>query len=158
MKSPFQNNHALLDDIQAVLAKRGRNLWWLGQSGFLVAQNGRGLLFDPYLSDSLTRKYANTDKPHVRMTELVVNPAALGSLGIIDVITSSHNHTDHLDAETLAPLLPRYVSTVDSGNLAGHLLTLSAGLLECPDQKILGPEVFSGLRDTLGVLKELAGG
>ena len=105
MKSPFQNNHALLDDIQAVLAKRGRNLWWLGQSGFLVAQNGRGLLFDPYLSDSLTRKYANTDKPHVRMTELVLNPAALGSLGVIDVITSSHNHTDHLDAETLVPLL-----------------------------------------------------
>jgi L-ascorbate metabolism protein UlaG (beta-lactamase superfamily) len=34
-----------------------------------------------------------------------VDPAALGALGVIDVITSSHNHTDHLDAETLRPLL-----------------------------------------------------
>jgi cyclic beta-1,2-glucan synthetase len=36
--------------------------------------------------------------------------------------------------ETLAPLLPRYVSTVDSGNLAGHLLTLRQGLLALPER------------------------
>lgn len=35
------------------------------------------------------------------------------------------------DTRTLAPLLPAYVSTVDSGNLAGALLTLSVGLREC---------------------------
>jgi len=60
------------------------------------------LLIDPYLSDSLTDKYANTDKPHVRMSELVVDP---GSLNFIDLITSSHNHTDHLDGPTLTALL-----------------------------------------------------
>ena len=54
------------------------------------------------LSDSLTRKYAGTNKPHVRMTELVIDPARLT---FVDVCTSSHNHTDHLDAETLNPLL-----------------------------------------------------
>jgi L-ascorbate metabolism protein UlaG (beta-lactamase superfamily) len=59
-------------------------------------------LFDPYLSDSLTTKYADTDKPHVRMTERALAPA---SLDFIDVVTSSHTHTDHLDAETLRPLL-----------------------------------------------------
>jgi cyclic beta-1,2-glucan synthetase len=32
------------------------------------------------------------------------------------------------DTRTLEPLNPRYISSVDSGNLAGHLLTLSAGL------------------------------
>src|SRR5207249_5749302 len=61
--------------------------------------------FDPYLSDSLTRKYQNSDKPHVRITERVVDPSALGAPGVIDVITSSHHHTDHFDAETLLPLL-----------------------------------------------------
>ncbi len=61
------------------------------------------------------------------------------------------------DTRTLKPLPPLYVSTVDSGNLAGHLLTLSAGLVECADQKILGPQIFSGLRATIGVLRELAG-
>jgi L-ascorbate metabolism protein UlaG (beta-lactamase superfamily) len=77
-------------------------LWWLGQSGYLIQHDGLRLLVDPYLSDSLTVKYANTDKPHVRMTERVVDPARLD---FIDVITSSHNHTDHLDAETLVPIL-----------------------------------------------------
>jgi L-ascorbate metabolism protein UlaG (beta-lactamase superfamily) len=67
-----------------------------------VQWRGRHLLLDPYLSDSLTRKYAATDRPHVRMTARVVEP---GRLDFIDVVTSSHNHTDHLDAETLGPLL-----------------------------------------------------
>jgi L-ascorbate metabolism protein UlaG (beta-lactamase superfamily) len=60
------------------------------------------VLLDSYLSDSLTKKYSQTDKPHVRMTELVVDPA---QLSFVDVVTSSHNHTDHLDAETLRPIL-----------------------------------------------------
>ena len=59
-------------------------------------------MLDPYLSDSLTKKYSQTDKPHIRMTELVVDPARLS---FADVVTSSHNHTDHLDAETLCPIL-----------------------------------------------------
>jgi L-ascorbate metabolism protein UlaG (beta-lactamase superfamily) len=79
----------------------GFRLWWLGQSGFLVQWQGRHLLLDPYLSDSLTQKYAATDKPHVRMTARVVAPERLD---FIDLVTSSHNHTDHLDAETLGPL------------------------------------------------------
>ena len=76
-------------------------VWWLGQSGFLVCYGGECLLFDPYLSDSLTKKYAATDKPHVRMTARVVDPARLD---FVSVVTTSHNHTDHLDAETLAPI------------------------------------------------------
>jgi L-ascorbate metabolism protein UlaG (beta-lactamase superfamily) len=81
--------------------QRGFRLWWLGQSGFLLQWRGRHLLLDPYLSDSLTRKYAATDKPHVRMTRRVVAPERLD---FVDVVTSSHNHTDHLDGETLGPL------------------------------------------------------
>ena len=78
------------------------HLWWLGQSGFLVQWQNHHLLLDPYLSDSLTHKYAATDKPHVRMTEPVVAPERLN---FIDVVTSSHNHTDHLDKETLVALM-----------------------------------------------------
>jgi cyclic beta-1,2-glucan synthetase len=58
------------------------------------------------------------------------------------------------DTRTLEPLLPKYVSTVDSGNLAGHLLTLRQGLIETPSQKIIGPRLFEGLRDTLQVIIE----
>ncbi len=78
------------------------DLWWLGQSGFLLQWNGTCVLFDPYLSDSLTTKYEGTTKQHVRISELVIKPYLLDC---IDIVTSSHNHTDHLDAETLIPLL-----------------------------------------------------
>ena len=38
------------------------------------------------------------------------------------------------DTQSLRPLQPAYISTVDSGNLAGHLLTLRAGLVELLDR------------------------
>ena len=56
------------------------------------------------------------------------------------------------DTRTLEPLHPRYVSTVDSGNLVGHLLTLREGLLQLADQKILPPMALHGLIVTLRVL------
>jgi L-ascorbate metabolism protein UlaG (beta-lactamase superfamily) len=64
--------------------------------------DGRHLLVDPYLSDSLTAKYASTDKPHVCMTERVIAPERLD---FINVVASTHNHTDHFDPDTLGPLL-----------------------------------------------------
>ena len=54
------------------------------------------------------------------------------------------------DTRTLKPLIPFYVSTVDSGNLAGALHTLRAGLAELKSQPIFSPRVFAGLRDTIG--------
>ena len=54
---------------------------WLGQGGFELSDGEASILLDPYLSDSLTRKYAQTDKPHVRMTELA-NAAMLSSGGL----------------------------------------------------------------------------
>jgi len=97
---PLLRDAALLDDIRN--APGELRLWWLGQSGFLLRYNNHFLLLDPYLSDSLTEKYAATGKPHVRMTARVIAPERLVGL---EVITASHAHTDHLDAETLRPLL-----------------------------------------------------
>lgn len=102
MNPAYQKDDALLDDIARARAEGRSRVWWLGQSGFLVVTTEATILFDPYLSDSLTKKYITTDKPHTRVTERVIDP---GLLTGIDVITSSHNHTDHLDAETLLPLL-----------------------------------------------------
>lgn len=100
---PVLQDEALLADIAVANRRDGEfRLWWLGQSGFLLQWNGRHLLLDPYLSDSLTRKYASTPTPHIRMTALPVEP---GRLGFVDVVTCSHSHTDHLDPETLLPLL-----------------------------------------------------
>ena len=97
----FQKDEALLADIARPTDGDKLRIWWLGQSGFLLRHGGSLLLLDPYLSDSLTLKYAATDKPHTRMTEQVLTP---GDLRDIAVVTSSHNHTDHLDAGTLLPI------------------------------------------------------
>jgi L-ascorbate metabolism protein UlaG (beta-lactamase superfamily) len=102
---PVKQGEALAKEISDAKASGTENaidIWWLGQSGFLIQWNKKLLLLDPYLSDSLTKKYAATEKPHVRVSELVIDPSLL--LGI-DIVTSSHHHTDHLDGETLQPIL-----------------------------------------------------
>jgi L-ascorbate metabolism protein UlaG (beta-lactamase superfamily) len=103
MKTALLKNDEFLSDVHCAPAGSDiLHLWWLGQSGFLVQHEGRFLLMDPYLSDSLTRKYAGTDLPHVRLTERVVDP---DRLGFVSVCTCSHAHTDHMDPETLKPIL-----------------------------------------------------
>jgi len=61
------------------------------------------------------------------------------------------------ETRTLRPLPPLYVSSVDSGNLAGHLLVLSAGLRELAVDKVYSPQVWAGLRDTLEILRGVTG-
>jgi cellobiose phosphorylase len=60
------------------------------------------------------------------------------------------------DTQTLAPLPPHYVSAVDSGNLAGHLLTLAAGLERLADEPIASSRALDGIRDTLDVVADHA--
>jgi len=58
------------------------------------------------------------------------------------------------DTLSLQPLAPLYISAVDSGNLAGHLLTLRPGLLELIDAPVFQPRVLQGLLDTLPLLHD----
>ncbi|HEV8291993.1 MAG TPA: MBL fold metallo-hydrolase, partial [Tepidisphaeraceae bacterium] len=86
--------------------------------------------------DSLTKKYAGTDKPHVRMSERVVNPARMD---FVDVVTSSHNHTDHLDAETLIPLMKanpamRIVTPAANREFAAERLGIDASTVLAADE------------------------
>ncbi|MCE5299989.1 MAG: cyclic beta 1-2 glucan synthetase [Spirochaetia bacterium] len=58
------------------------------------------------------------------------------------------------NTETLQPLQPLYISSVDSGNLVGHLLVLRSGLNEMHGEKIVRAKIFEGLQDTLKVLED----
>jgi len=58
------------------------------------------------------------------------------------------------DTLSLKTLQPRYISTVDSGNLAGHLLTLRQGLLTLANQKTADKKLLEGLLDTIRVINE----
>ncbi len=57
------------------------------------------------------------------------------------------------DTQLAIPILPFYISTVDSGNLAGHLLAVKQALLEVRHRRLFGPATLSGLRDTTDVLR-----
>ncbi len=76
----------------------------------------------------------------------------------LDTMASLDRYLGHFynwyDTETLRPLHPLYISTVDSGNLAGHLLTLRPGLLLLGDLPILQRRTFKGIEDALAVLRD----
>jgi cellobiose phosphorylase len=79
----------------------------------------------------------------------------------LETMTGLERHRGHFynwyDTQSLQPLIPMYISTVDSGNLAGHLLTLRPGLIELLDRPILEARWLDGLGDTLGILEAAAG-
>ena len=81
------------------------------------------------------------------------------ALRTMDTLARHRGHFyNWYDTQSLEPLLPLYVSTVDSGNLAGHLLTLRQGLLELPDHDILGERWLEGISDTFQVLVDAVDG
>ncbi|HLX24165.1 MAG TPA: glucoamylase family protein, partial [Usitatibacter sp.] len=79
----------------------------------------------------------------------------------LDTMATLERHEGHFlnwyDTQSLKPLPPLYVSAVDSGNLAGHLMTLRPGLLEVLDDRVIEPRWFDGLADTVRALTEAAG-
>ncbi len=77
----------------------------------------------------------------------------------LDAMRSLDRHAGHFynwyDTRSGKPLPPTYISAVDSGNLAGHLLTLRPGLVSTPDEPIAGVRWFEGLADTLRALRDV---
>src|SRR5713226_6460586 len=78
----------------------------------------------------------------------------LGSLGKLQKFRG-HFLNWH-DTVALTPLWPQYVSVVDSGNLAGHLIALKQACLELPDHPLCDARMLSGLTDTVAALKQEA--
>jgi cyclic beta-1,2-glucan synthetase len=70
------------------------------------------------------------------------------------------------DTRSLAPLAPAYISTVDSGNLAGYLVALRTGLLDIADRQpspdgfgttgapVIGASFLEGLHDLIDLVDE----
>lgn len=77
----------------------------------------------------------------------------------LNTVQALEKYRGHLynwyDTITLSCLQPRYISSVDSGNFTGHLITLKQGLLALKDDKIFSVKAFlNGLRDTIAILLE----
>ncbi|MBK8986530.1 MAG: cellobiose phosphorylase [Chloroflexi bacterium] len=75
-----------------------------------------------------------------------------------DTLTRLERYRGHflnwIDTRSLHHLSPRYVSTVDSGNLAGCLLALKQACLNMPNEPVWRAERWRGLRDTLSLFDE----
>lgn len=76
-------------------------LFWLGQAGFVIESHQHRWLIDPYLSDSLAKKYRGAQFDHVRMMPAPIAPTEFPP---IDAVLCTHRHTDHMDPDTLQPL------------------------------------------------------
>lgn len=58
------------------------------------------------------------------------------------------------DTTTMQPLRPRYLSTVDSGNLAASLLVVRQGITELRDCPVLSNSLWDGLADTVLIAEQ----
>ncbi|MCR9136380.1 MAG: MBL fold metallo-hydrolase [Alphaproteobacteria bacterium] len=94
-----------LERIQGFSRHAEPGLFWLGQAGFWIETGRHRVLIDPYLSDSLAKKYAGKKHSHRRM---MPPPISVEALPRPDIVLITHAHTDHLDPETLGPLHSRF--------------------------------------------------
>ena len=88
------------DEVLAGLAANAgvESATWLGQAAFLISMGGKTILTDPYLSE-----YASP-VGFLGPRRFVPPGLAVGDLPPIDILIVSHNHYDHLDAETIEAL------------------------------------------------------
>lgn len=98
---PASRTEELAIWIRSSLPTRGVEIAWVGQAGFLIRSSEAFIGIDLYLSDSLAQKYKGARFEHIRMMEVPVEPSNLESL---DVLLSTHAHTDHLDPLTIEEL------------------------------------------------------
>lgn len=103
---PVQSGQQLLDDIRDTSVSHGEvAIWWLGQSGYAIKTKSKLFYVDLYLSEHLTAKYAETEKPHIRMTEA---PLRGNDLRFVKLIFASHKHSDHLDPGSIGDIFSNY--------------------------------------------------
>jgi len=148
-----------------------RRTWFFFES--FVGPDGHWLPPDNYQEDPNNVIAERTSPTNIGM--LLLSTLAAYDFGYIGVeqltlrlrntlrtVDRLEHYRGHLlnwyDIATLEPLEPRYVSTVDSGNLAGALLALEAGLYELGAAPVLPPQRWQGLDDTIALLVDQIAG
>ena len=77
------------------------------------------------------------------------------TLSTVNKLKKLHGHLfNWYDTTTLEPLLPQYISTVDSGNLAGHLHAVKQACVELPELRLFNKQLVEGLTDTIDAIAQ----
>ncbi|GIW00577.1 MBL fold metallo-hydrolase [Roseiflexus sp.] len=122
---------ALIAQINDLTVPRGQvALWALGQAGFVLKGGNAIAYIDPYLSNSVEE---NGGPP--RRFPIPINPALITNAR---VVLATHEHLDHTDAATLAPLMAASPSAVLVASLQGRQIALHAGI---PGERIITPRL-----------------
>jgi cyclic beta-1,2-glucan synthetase len=166
LSQPFHRAEPKLNSVQIRFLRRMARKTWGFFETFITVEN-HWLPPDNYQEAPIEALARRTSPTNMGLS-LLANLTAydFGYINMNQFVTRTSNalqtmvnlkrYRGHLynwySTETLEPLLPRYVSTVDSGNLAGHLLTLRQGLLALPDDALLHVHYLDGLEDTCDVL------
>ncbi len=170
LSRPLQRREARLSAAQSTFLRKIARKTWAFFDTF-VGEEDNWLPPDNYQEDPGPKIAHRTSPTNIGLM-LLANLAAhdfgyIGTESLIERTAASFRTMARLsryrghfynwyDTQTLQPLPPRYVSSVDSGNLAGYLLTLRAGLGALPDLPVLDQRVFDGVGDTLAVLADVA--
>jgi cyclic beta-1,2-glucan synthetase len=131
---------------------------WLPPDNFQVAhQNQLAMRTSPTnIGLWMTAVVGAHDSGYLTITQVIEKLSAT-----METLNRMERYNGHLlnwyDIGTLAPLLPRYVSTVDSGNLLGALWTLERGIEELLHTPLVNRTLFDGLADTGEILKQSNG-
>jgi cellobiose phosphorylase len=169
LSAPLQRSSPpkLTDAQRAALRRTARKTWRYFET--FVTPEGHHLVPDNYQEDPGEVIAWRTSPTNVGL-QLLAQSAAY-DLGYSDITRFSENVARTLstlaglerfnghflnwyDIRTLEPLRPAYVSTVDSGNLAGHLITLRVALLQATEAPLLGPQLIDGALDAIGLALE----
>ncbi len=144
---------------------------WLFFDTF-VGPDDQWLPPDHFQEEPLGEVARRTSPTNIGLLQLATLSAHdLGHAGLLSVILRLRNtfetlarmerHRGHFynwyDTRDLSPLSPRYVSTVDSGNLAACLLVVKQASRELVEAPVIGPARWDGLIDTLDILPQIFG-
>ncbi|HTQ66229.1 MAG TPA: glucoamylase family protein [Puia sp.] len=168
LSMPFSTRIVRLsEDQKTFLFKLARKTWTFFEN--FVTQEDNWLAPDNYQESPVAKLAHRTSPTNIGMS-MLANLAAydFGYISPGEFINRTGNTMGSLqrmerykghfynwyDTQSLLPLKPKYISSVDSGNLAGHLFTLRQGILDLQHDKIIAPRLFEGIRDTVNVLAE----
>lgn len=166
-QSPTKAPTALTDEDRHWLRLVARRTWsffenWVtAEDHWLPPDN-----LQEYPSEKLAHRISPTNEGLFLVSSLTARDLGyVGGHAVVDLwernllhwtqLERLHGHyLNWYDTVTLQPLHPRYVSTVDSGNLMACLLTLQQGIDEFRKAPILGQTLWQGLRDTAILVEE----
>ena len=171
LKNPPPKHTATLTPVQALQYRRYARYTWFFFEQFMTKTDN--WLPPDNFQEEPTPVVAHRTSPTNIGLALIATVTAydFGYIGLSDLISRLSNTLDsteampklngHLfnwyDTLTLQPLHPRYISTVDSGNLAAHLLAVIQSCEEFSQNPRLTLNWRQGLRDTINILNESVG-